>query len=338
MNFGFSILDFGLKSRVGWVIDPSVKTQPAQQMGQMTHPTLSPRPETRDPKPDPPRTVRIAGVSILILCLLLGTGCQKTTPTATEATSKAPPVIKTKTGVEMVLVPAGSFTMGSAQGGPDERPPHKVSVDSFLIDKYEITQEQYDKLVPAGSMSHFKGPKRPVEQMSWVRAVFYCNARSRAEGLEPCYNEETGDCNFQASGYRLPTEAEWEYACRAGSDGDYFFGSDARRLDEYAWHAANSGKTTHPVGQKKPNAWGIHDMVGNVAEWCNDVYDEGYYKTSPEKNPTGPVKGTKYVLRGGAYNSTAKACRSSYRVGEAPGTYDGCFGGDHLGARCVRRP
>ena len=266
--------------------------------------------------------------------MLQGTGCQKTPPTA--VVSQTPPAIKTKTGVEMVQVPAGWFVMGSTRGGKDEQPPHKVWVDSFLIDKYEITQAQYDKLVPAGSMSHFKGPNRPVEQMSWVRAVFYCNARSRAEGLEPCYNEETGDCNFKANGYRLPTEAEWEYACRAGTDSDYFFGSDPRKLDEYAWNASNSAKTTHPVGEKQPNAWGIHDMLGNVSEWCNDVYDEGYYKTGPDRNPRGPAKGEKYVLRGGAYNSTAKACRSSYRVGEAPGTYDGCFGGDHLGARCVR--
>jgi len=273
-------------------------------------------------------------LSVLIGVLFLA-GCQKgASPTGQ---SEAPPVIKTKTGVEMVVVPAGWFVMGSPRGGPDEQPPHKVWVDSFLIDKYEITQEQYDRLVPAGHGSHFKGPTRPVEQMSWVRAVFYCNARSRAEGLEPCYDEETGECNFQANGYRLPTEAEWEYACRAGSDAEYAFGDDPRQLDEYAWHAGNSGKTTHPVGQKRPNAWGIHDMHGNVTEWCNDVYDENYYKVSPDRNPTGPAKGTKYVLRGGAYNSTAKACRSSYRVGESPGTYDGCFGGDHLGARCVRR-
>jgi formylglycine-generating enzyme len=272
------------------------------------------------------------GIMVALIVFLSFAGCQKTAPRATEAAGAAPSVITTKSGVEMIAVPAGSFRMGGTQGGPDEQPPHTVSVDAFLIDKYEITQEHYDKLVPAGSMSHFKGPRRPVEQMSWVRAVFYCNARSKAEGLEPCYDEETGKCNFNANGYRLPTEAEWEYACRAGSD------ADPRKLDDYAWHAGNSGKTTHPVGTRKPNAWGLCDMIGNVAEWCNDVYDPGYYKDSPGKNPTGPDReGDKYVLRGGGYNSTAKACRSSYRVGEAPGTYDGCFGGDHLGARCVRR-
>jgi len=271
----------------------------------------------------------------LAACLAFLVGCQKVEPTAEKSPSA--PVVKTKSGVEMVLVPAGWFVMGNDKGNPDEKPSRKVWVDAFLIDRHEITQEHYDKIVPAGSMSHFKGPQRPVEQMSWVRAVFYCNARSKAEGLEPCYNEDTGDCDFKANGYRLPTEAEWEYACRAGSTGDSASGDDARKLDECAWHAGNSGKTTHPVGTKKPNAWGIFDMLGNVAEWCNDVYDENYYKAAPDRNPVGPKSGGKYVLRGGAYNSTAKNLRASYRQGEAPGTYDGCFGGDHLGARCVRR-
>ena len=278
-----------------------------------------------------------SAVGRMLACggILLASGCQRGNEPSSAQQASA--VVRTSSGVEMVQVPAGWFVMGSKAGGAEEQPPHKVHVDAFLMDRYEITQEQYDKLVPAGNGSHFRGPTRPVEQMSWVRAVFYCNARSRAEGLRPCYDEETGQCNFAADGYRLPTEAEWEYACRAGADTEYCFGDEPRRLNEYAWHAGNSDKTTHPVGQKKPNAWGLYDMHGNVAEWCNDGYEAGYYASSPEKNPRGSDGRDKYVLRGGAWNSSEKACRSASRVGEPPGTYDGCFGGDHLGARCVRR-
>lgn len=279
-----------------------------------------------------------AGVCCLSVCTAFAAlcGCQKSGDG--KPAPEASAIVKTAGGVEMVQIPAGWFVMGSSNGGADEQPAHRVWIDAFLMDRCEITQGQYDKLVPTGSGSHFKGPARPVEQMSWVRAVFFCNTRSRAEGFTPCYDEETGACNFAANGYRLPTEAEWEYACRAGTETDYFFGGDPRRLDEYAWYSGNSAKSTHPAGQKKANPWGLYDMYGNVAEWCNDVYEENYYKGSPEKNPQGPAEGAKYVLRGGGWNSTAKACRSAYRVGEAPGTYDGCFGGDFLGARCVRRP
>jgi acetoin utilization deacetylase AcuC-like enzyme len=167
----------------------------------------------------------------------------------------------------------------------------------------------------------------------------YCNLRSTAEGLEPCYAEDT-TCNFQASGYRLPTEAEWEYACRAGAKGAYGFGSDAGRLGQHAWNKENSSKQTQPVAQKKPNAWGLFDMHGNVAEWCNDVYDPGYYAKSQVKNPTGPPGSdldVPYVLRGGAWDSGPEACRASARIGQTPGFQDACFARDAIGFRCVRR-
>jgi len=255
-----------------------------------------------------------------------------------EAPSAAnPEVVTTKSGVEMVAIPGGWFEMGSRTGDADEQPVHKVWVDTFLIDRTEVTQEQYKRAILADP-AHFKGDKLPVEMVNWGDAALYCNARSRAEGLTPCYDPDAVRCDFASDGYRLPTEAEWEYACRAGTSGDYPFGSDPRLLADHAWFAANSAKRTHPVGEKRANPWGLHDMLGNVAEWCNDVYDKGYYAASPERNPTGPTKGKLHVLRGGAWNSSPDACRSAYRVGQAPGMQDACFSDDAVGFRCVRRP
>jgi formylglycine-generating enzyme required for sulfatase activity len=236
----------------------------------------------------------------------------------------------------MVVIPAGQFTMGSASGEADAQPEHAVLLQSYLIDRTEITQQQYDKLA-LGNPSHFKGPDLPVEQISWADAALYCNQRSTAEGLEPCYDEQTAKCNFQADGYRLPTEAEWEYACRANTSADYSFGSDGRSLKDHAWFGENAGKKTHPVGQKRPNPWGLCDMHGNVAEWCNDSYAEDYYGSSPPADPTGPPEGERFVLRGGAWNCTARQCRSSSRAAEDPGFQDACFARDAIGFRCVRR-
>jgi formylglycine-generating enzyme required for sulfatase activity len=258
----------------------------------------------------------------------------------TKGTQAPPPTVTTRGGIAMVLVPAGSFTMGSVAGNPDEAPPHRVSVDAFLLDRHEVTQAVYEELSGINP-AHFKGAARPVEQISWAAAARFCNARSRAEGLTPCYDEQTAACNFEADGYRLPTEAEWEYACRAGATGEYPFGDDARPLEKHAWFAENAAKTTRPVGEKRPNAWGLYDMLGNVAEWCNDIYDPAAYaacaRQEPAVNPRGPAAGETYVLRGGAWNVTAAACRPATRVGEDPGFQDACFAADAIGFRCVRR-
>lgn len=281
--------------------------------------------------------IRFSSISSIILCsilvsiILLVVSCSKA-----KETGGTRPIVTTEHG-DMVLAPAGWFTMGSRRGQDDEKPVRRVWMDRFLIDRYEVTQKNYKKLAKKDP-SHFKGPNRPVEQVSWGEVAWYCNWRSHAEGLEACYDEMTGACNFEANGYRLPTEAEWEYACRAGSEAVFCFGDDVNKLSRYGWFADNSGGKTHLVGQKKPNAWGIYDMHGNVIEWCNDVYDSNYYAAGVEKNPRGPDEGPnpKFVLRGGAWNTSADACRSAYRLGEFPGAVDGCFGRDDLGFRCVR--
>jgi formylglycine-generating enzyme required for sulfatase activity len=271
---------------------------------------------------------------LLILPCLLATSCRKADESA--PTAAAPEIITTQGGLEMVRIPAGRFQMGSANGKEDEAPVREVAIAAFLMDRHEMTQAHFVKHVPVNG-SHFKGPDRPVEMISWGDAALFCNKRSRAEGFNPCYDEDTGECNFTANGYRLPTEAEWEYACRAGAAGDYYFGADPRLLSQYAWYADNADKQTKPVGKKKPNAWGLYDMLGNVAEWCNDVYQADYYRSGPAADPRGPSDGERRVLRGGAWNSKPDACRSAIRVGETPGFQDACFARDAIGFRCVRR-
>ncbi len=279
----------------------------------------------------------------LILAALVPLSCGRTADygSADHGAVASRPAITTQGGNEPVLIPAGFFEMGSHSGREEERPVHKVWIDSFLMDRHEVTQADFEKVGKIEAFpnpSHFQGPDLPVEQVTWPAAARYCNARSRLEGLEPCYNEDTGECSFAATGYRLPTEAEWEYACRAGANFDYSFGDQPRQLGDFAWFADNSAKKTHPAGRKKPNGWGLLDMHGNVAEWCQDVYTPDYYKTSPDRNPRGPEEGKEYVLRGGSWKSTADAVRSAYRIGENPGFSDACLARDAIGFRCVRKP
>jgi acetoin utilization deacetylase AcuC-like enzyme/formylglycine-generating enzyme required for sulfatase activity len=260
-------------------------------------------------------------------------------PSAEDAAvpTRALPVVRTSGGVEMVLIPEGDFEMGSGHGRDEEKPVHKVHLDAFLMDRTEVTQEQYEKY-KLPNPSRFKGPTQPVEMIPWTKAAVFCNIRSKAEGLEPCYNEDTAECDFSKNGYRLPTEAEWEYACRAGTKSDYSYGDESRRSAEYAWFADNAEKKTHPVGQKKPNPWGLYDMHGNVAEWCNDIFAKDAYKTSSDANPRGPRDGEMYVLRGGSWKGSAEVLRSYHRVAENPGFSDACLAPDTMGFRCVRRP
>jgi len=241
----------------------------------------------------------------------------------------------------MVYVPAGSFTMGSDQGSPEEAPPHKVSVPAFLMDQVPVTNAMFEKAQLPNPSHWQESPKQPVERVRWRDAKQYCNERSRLEGLKPCYNEKTPewDCDYTANGYRLPTEAEWEYAARGTSDGPYDFGSKDG-LRQYAWFAENSEAKTHPVGEKRPNSRGLYDMYGNVSVWCEDVYDPKYYATSPVDDPHGPPspgKDVKRVLRGGNWKVSADLCRATFRQGERTGNTDACFSTDYCGLRCVRR-
>jgi formylglycine-generating enzyme required for sulfatase activity len=249
--------------------------------------------------------------------------------------ASAPKTMKTKSGAEMLLLPGGTFTMGDAKGAPDEKP-HRVSVGAFYIDKYEVTQEHFRKIV-GSDYSRWKNAKAPVNQVTWAAAVKYCNARSLKEGLTPCYDTKTWKCNFSANGYRLPTEAEWEYAARAGTTASYSFGNSAPGLRNFAWMKDNSGGRPREVGKKLPNPWGLYDTYGNVGEWCNDFYAVDYYQKSPAKNPRGPAAGDKRVVRGGSWNSRASDCRSAYRTAENPAYSDVCIGYyDTYGFRCVR--
>jgi formylglycine-generating enzyme required for sulfatase activity len=241
--------------------------------------------------------------------------------------------IVTKTGLKMTRIPAGEFMMGDSEGADDEKPVHKVKLDGFLIDVYEVTQESFQALTGVNT-SKFKDKTGPVERTRWLDAVMYCNARSEKEGLTPCYDLKTWVCDFTADGYRLPTEAEWEYACRGGVSASRFFGQE--KPERFAWFRKNSQETVHPVGEKKPNAFGLYDMYGNVSEWCNDFYDEKYYQNSPEENPRGAAEGKKRVLRGGNWSSREKHLRSAKREADAPATGDICQGYDTYGFRCVR--
>ena len=288
---------------------------------------------------------------MLAALMLVLNGCEKSGPSSeTKATQEGSAVkssdsglreITTKSGVKMVSLPGGDFTMGNERGNPDESPAHKVKLSAFLMDKFEVTHEMFAK-AQLPNPSHWQdSPQKPVERVRWRDAKRYCNERTILEGLTPCYDEKTPDwdCEYSANGYRLPTEAEWEYACRAGSNGSYDFGG-ADKLRQHAWFSENSEQKTHPVGQKRPNGFGICDLYGNVSEWCEDVYSSSYYKESATVDPRGPAnpgKDVKRVIRGGSWKFSADQCRATVRQGEKTGDTDACFSTDFCGFRCVRR-
>ena len=198
--------------------------------------------------------------------------------------------------MKLVLIPAGKFMLGAE--GPQQQ--HEVTISKpFYMGVTEVTQAQYEAVMGTNP-SHTKGATNPVEMVSWNDATEFCKKLS----------EKTRQA------VRLPTEAEWEYACRAGTQTAFSFGDDPSALGDYAWWGMNSGETTHPVGQKKPNAWDLFDMHGNVYEWCADWV--GYYPKVAVTDPQGPASGKYRVLRGGDWAGIQVMCRSAVRVGLTP--------------------
>ena len=208
--------------------------------------------------------------------------------------------------IELVLVPAGRFRMGVQAGENDDLNVGRqwaLITRPCYIGKYEVTQEQWEKVMGTNPSS-FKGPKLPVECVSWDDCQEFLN-KLNGLGKDP-------------GRFRLPTEAEWEWACRAGTRTRFCSGDDEGALAEYAWYGANSGAATHPAGTRKPNAWGLHDCHGNVWEWCGDWYDGYAQGWRPRTDPTGPPSGAGRVLRGGSWFLNARLCRSSCRPRGSP--------------------
>jgi len=224
-------------------------------------------------------------------------------------------------GITLVAIPAGTFTMGSPDGesgrGDDEKQHRVTLTQGFLMSTTEVTQEQYEAVV-GENPSQFRGLERPVENVTWFDAVEFCNALSEREGLSPAYRISGSGVTWDraAGGYRLPTEAEWEYACRAGTESRFHSGDGDRDLARVGWHGQNSVKQTQDVATRGPNAWRLHDMHGNVWEWCWDWY--AAYSSVGEEDPMGPATGSDRVLRGGSWDSSARNCRSAYRASKSP--------------------
>jgi len=268
----------------------------------------------------------------------------------------------------MVHVAGGTFTMGDTWGAGTT---HEVTLDGFFMDWYEVTNQEmadvlqwaYDEgkldMSDSNSVQNASGDQQelldldatdcevewdgtaftvesgrqnhPCVEVSWYGAAAYCNYRSEGEGLAPCYDLSDWTCDTSVDGYRLPTEAEWEYAAKGGKDGGYTEYSGSDTVGDVAWHQDNSGDDSHVVGTKAANELGIYDMSGNVYEWCNDWHASDYYGSAPDNNPEGPDTGTAKVLRGGGWPRTASWCTVAKRNANSPDT---TF--DHYGFRCVR--
>ena len=216
-------------------------------------------------------------------------------------------IVKYELGIEWVKIPAGSFDMGSNDGGIDEQSVHRVHLDKYYISKYETTFEQYDKFCEntgrcKPSDEGWGRGNRPVINVSWNDAMAYCKWLSKKTGLN----------------ISLPTEAQWEYVARGGKYSRGYKYSGSNRADDVAWYDYNSGNKTHLVGQKQENELGIYDMSGNVWEWCFDWFDSSYYSSSPTNNPNGPSSGSYRVNRGGSWNLYANFLRSTFRLANTP--------------------
>jgi formylglycine-generating enzyme required for sulfatase activity len=240
-------------------------------------------------------------------------------PSAMPPTNQLSLDLGNKVTMKIALIPSGKFMMGSPKDEKGRRenegPRHEVTIcKAFYMGLCEVTQEQYEQVM-GKNPSHFKESRNPVEQVSWEDAVEFCKALSKKTGKS----------------VSLPTEAQWEYACRAGSKTRFSYGDDNEyaALGDYAWYNKNSEGRTHPAGQKKPNDWGLYDMHGNVWEWCSDWYDKDYYSAKAnDRDPQGPGSGTCRLLRCGSCACCPLGCRSAMRRGLSP---DSKF--DYIGFR-----
>ncbi|MBF0155331.1 MAG: formylglycine-generating enzyme family protein [Magnetococcales bacterium] len=211
-------------------------------------------------------------------------------------------------GIEFVMIPSGSFIMGTphdqtVDDHDDEIPQHLVTISkAFYIGKKEITQAQWEAVM-GSNPSEFKSASQPVENVNWYDVQQFIYILNKKEG---------------AKVYRLPTEAEWEYAARAGTTTQFYWGKNESEVEQNAWYGTNSGNQTHPVGQRQPNAWGLYDMAGNVWEWVQDCYDSKYYVGSHESDPSGPIGGSNRVARGGGWDSNLAAMRVANRNNGTP--------------------
>jgi len=291
----------------------------------------------------------IAIVALVIFCscsqksdntdIKKGANPAQTEKSVTKTTEKE---IKSEERKEhLVLVQGGTFKMGS-EVESDEKPVHDVTVSDFYISRYEVTVHEWYDFLKALDKKDFETAKKfstsavvydkdgnlqimstkdiddascAANEISWYAAVEYCNWKSEKEGLSKSYtiNGEKVTCDFTAKGYRLPTEAEWEFAARGGNKSEGYKYSGGSNYLKVAWMSENSGSKVHPVGTKEPNELGLYDMSGNLYEWCWDWYSDNYYKSSPKENPTGPSTGSRRVKRGGYWDNPANYCRVAHR-------------------------
>ena len=231
-----------------------------------------------------------------------------------------------------VRVEPGVFTMGSESdyASDFEKPAHQVTITrAFLMQATEVTQAQYSAVLDKKPALFGGCPQCPVERVKWHEAIAYCNALSEQEGLMPCYDispdnaDEVTFLGLDCEGYRLPLEAEWEYAARAGSESDWSCGAASDCVNELAWYKENSASKTHEVGIMPPNQWGLYDMMGNVYEWVWDWHSPDWYAESVESDPAGPEEGFHHAYRGGSWSSEPAALRSSDRSINLPNETEG---------------
>ena len=293
------------------------------------------------------RFMAITSVLFCVLVTVMATGCMLGDDH--ETIRKKAYGITAAKKVEMVYVPGGSFQMGnpnSSVGYSDERPVHRVTLTGFYMGKYEVTQAQYRAVMGSNPSSGYGvGNNYPVYYVSWYAALVFCNKLSIAEGLTPAYriNGSTdpsawgsvptnsnstwnaAEIDSGSTGYRLPTEAQWEYAAKGGngSPGNYTY-SGSNTVGDVAWYSGNSNSTTHAVGTKAPNGLGLYDMSGNVWEWCWDWY--GTYSSRAQTDPEGASSGSYRVLRGGYWFISAEFVRSAYRYNDDPYNRGGSLG------------